>query len=78
MNEIIVIYVAPTRTTVVQSWKKPLSPGTLQYQAPGLDFHVVKAKGVRLNKYDHERIGNLALQECISRHIPLLSLRRVR
>ena len=78
MSDFVVVYVEPTITTVVASWSKPLPASSLFFQAPGLDVYVVKARGVRLNKYTHETIGNLAVQECINRNIPVMSLRRVR
>lgn len=70
MTPLITIEVKYGRMTV--HYEK-LPKAKLVFQAAGLDIFV---KGSSSEIHD-DALPNLAMQECLSRHIPLISLRRV-
>ena len=52
-----------------------LPKARLVWQAAGLNVYV---KGSLGGKYAYEQAANLAMQECIHRHIPVISLKLVK
>lgn len=67
----VTIVIKHDRATV-EYGKKPRA--TLKFQAAGLDIYT---KGTSSALHD-DCIPNIAMNECLSRHIPLISLRRVK
>lgn len=70
-NEIVTILITDEKVTMV-SGKLPRAK--LAFQSAGLDIY---KKGS--SQYHHEDfIPNMAMNACLARHIPVISLRRVK
>jgi hypothetical protein len=67
----VTIVIKHDRATVVYG-KQPKA--SLKFQAAGLDIFV---KGSSASLHE-DCIPNIAMNECLSRHIPLISLRRLK
>jgi hypothetical protein len=63
------------RGGVITSYDKKLPKAQLRFQADGLDVYVL---GSLSDDNNYERVTNLAMSVCVERHIPIITLHRVK